>query len=280
MRPASRPSCWESSRPKRAACWLDLRPSNCRFQAAHCAGPSTCASATAWLGSSLAAPEASAPWRWGFLRDPGNLIGLELVTPGGGTPPCPRSSMEEASRPIQPMPTEPNGNASTAVRLPTAGRRDWKKTGGGVQPLGSAPFEAVPRLLLAQPCCFHSPLACWRRSLCPSKNAAIAAKEQAGCPSGPWPSPAAVGGAPNRSKIPAHLLADLAGTLICKDAGQGPSGGLRCGNILLEPTPTLACAGQMTRAWTYLQMLLPKPESTPFLSAAETAAGRGSALAP
>jgi len=92
--------------------------------AAHCGlAPSHLRRAPPWAGFIAAAPEGGkfffffggAPCAGGFLRDPGNLIGLEAVTLEAGTPPAPARWKSKPADST--MAYEPNG-IITAVRLP------------------------------------------------------------------------------------------------------------------------------------------------------------------
>ncbi|MCT4365593.1 MULTISPECIES: FAD-binding oxidoreductase [Synechococcaceae] len=192
--------------------------------------------------------------RWGFLRDPGNLIGLELVTLEAE----PRLLQLDgrASRPINHA-YGTNG-IITAVRLPTAAAVNWQQLVVEFSHWERA-LEAA-RMLPGTALLLHS--LCLLEEAVARQMPAIGGQGAGGCP-------AARGhrllllAAPDTLEILPHLLADLGGTLIWQAPEQGQRG-LPLRELCWNHTTLHARAHDP--GWTYLQMLLPQPEA-PFLSA-------------
>ena len=183
--------------------------------------------------------------RWGFLRDQGNLLGLEVVT----VEPEPRLLRLDAAA------SEPLNHAYgcngiiTALRLPTCEAVVWQQLVVGFSSW-SAAVEAS-RALAATALLLNG---------LTLLEAPIAARS-------PWPQgcPAAGRGehrllllaAPDALEVLPAWLAARGGTLVWQ-APQGQSRGLPLRELSWNHT-TLHWRAQVP-GWTYLQLLLPQPE--------------------
>jgi FAD/FMN-containing dehydrogenase len=183
--------------------------------------------------------------RWGFLRDPGNLLGLEVVT----VEPEPRLLRLDASA------SEPLNHAYgcngiiTALRLPTCEAVAWQQLVVGFASWAEA-VEAG-RALAATALQLNG---------LTLLEAPIAARS-------PWPQGCAAAGrgehrllllaAPDALEVLPAWLAARGGTLVWQ-APQGESRGLPLRELCWNHT-TLHWRAQVP-GWTYLQLLLPQPE--------------------
>jgi FAD/FMN-containing dehydrogenase len=184
--------------------------------------------------------------RWGFLRDPGNLLGLEIVT----LEPEPRLLQLDAAA------SEPLNHAYgtngilTALRLPTCEAVAWQQLVvdfaawdqalGAARQLGASALELNALCLLEGP--ITTPL--------------------------PWPAdcPAADGqhrllllAAPAALEVLPGWLAARGGRILWQ-APQGQGRGLPLRELTWNHT-TLHWRSHAP-GWTYLQMLLPQPEQS------------------
>jgi FAD/FMN-containing dehydrogenase len=183
--------------------------------------------------------------RWGFLRDPGNLLGLEVVT----VEPEPRLLRLDAAA------SEPLNHAYgcngiiTALRLPTCAAVAWQQLVVGfaswAEAMEAARALAATALLLNGLTLLEAP---------------IAARS-------PWPQGCAAAGrgehrllllaAPDALEVLPAWLAARGGTIVWQ-ASQGVSRGLPLRELTWNHT-TLHWRAQVP-GWTYLQLLLPQPE--------------------
>ncbi|MCP9827513.1 FAD-binding oxidoreductase [Synechococcus sp. L2F] len=204
--------------------------------------PSTSRSAT--LGGFIAGGSGGiGSLRWGFLRDPGNLLGLEIVT----VEPEPRLLTLDAtgSRPLNHA-YGTNG-ILTAVTVPTAAAETWQQLvvdfADWDRALEAARLLPCAALVLQELCLLEAPIA--RQLPLPG-----------GCP-------AARGhrllllAAPHALPALMPLLDQLGGALVWQ-AAEGESRGLPLRELTWNHT-TLHLRAQ-DKGWTYLQMLLPQPE--------------------
>jgi FAD/FMN-containing dehydrogenase len=188
--------------------------------------------------------------RWGFLRDPGHLLGLEVVT----MEPEPRLLRLEGQA-CEPLNHAYGTNGIlTALRLATAEAVDWWQLVVGFadweRALEVARDLPATALLLQELCLLEAPLA-----------AAM-----------PWPA-----GCPAPAAGEARLLLLLAPDAV---AVAGPWLSSRGGQVLWQEPEARARGGALRELtwnhttlhwrarhpeWTYLQLLLPQPES-PFLA--------------
>jgi len=182
--------------------------------------------------------------RWGFLRDPGNLLGLEIVT----VEPEPRLLRLDALA-SQPLNHAYGTNGIlTALRLPTCaavpwqqlvvGFADWEQALAAARQLGASALELNALCLL----------------------------EGAVAPQLPWPSdcPAAAGehrmlllAAPAALEVLPPWLRHQGGRILWQRA-EGESRGLPLRELTWNHT-TLHWRCHAPD-WTYLQLLLPQPE--------------------
>ena len=187
--------------------------------------------------------------RFGFLRDPGNLVGLEVVT----VEPEPRLLQLEApaSRPLNHA-YGTNG-ILTAVHLPTAAAVAWQQLVVDFESWDDA-LEAArvlpsTALLLNGLCLLEAPVA----GCLPAPGGRGAGR----CPPARshrlllWAAPDALG-----TLVP--LLGELQGTLVWQ-ASEGPDAGLPLRELSWNHT-TLHLRAR-DPGWTYLQLLLPQPEA-------------------
>ena len=183
--------------------------------------------------------------RWGFLRDPGHLLGLEMVT----VEPVPRLLRldAQASRPLNHA-YGCNGIITALTMASTeavawqelvVGFRAWDQALAAARALGDA------ALVLQSICLLEAPL----------------------CQAMPWPlgGPPAAGEhrlllqvAPDALPLLLSWLPELDGTLLDqRPAGAGS--GLPLAELTWNHTTLHWCSRQS--GWTYLQILLPQPEA-------------------
>ncbi len=189
--------------------------------------------------------------RWGFLRDPGNLLGLEVVT----VEPEPRLLRLDAAASAPLNHAYGTNGILTALRLPTTAALDWQQL-----VVGFASWDRALEVALALPA-----TAFLLNSLS-LLEAPVAARS-------PWPAgcPAAADGehrllllaAPDTLEPLPAWLAQRGGTLLWQ-APQGTSRGLPLRELCWNHT-TLHWRAQVP-GWTYLQLLLPEP-AAPCLAA-------------
>ncbi|MEO1002717.1 MAG: FAD-binding oxidoreductase [Cyanobacteria bacterium J06638_7] len=182
--------------------------------------------------------------RWGFLRDPGNLLGLEVVT----VEPQPRLVRLDAAASAPLNHAYGTNGILTALRLPTAPGLDWQQL-----VVGFASWERALEVARALPA------TAFLLNGLTLLEAPIAERS-------PWPSgcPAAAAGehrllllaAPDALEPLPAWLAQRGGTLVWR-APQGASRGLPLRELCWNHT-TLHWRAQEP-GWTYLQMLLPEP---------------------
>ncbi|MCP9817100.1 FAD-binding oxidoreductase [Synechococcus sp. GreenBA-s] len=207
--------------------------------------PSTVRSAT--LGGFIAGGSGGiGSLRWGFLRDPGHLLGLEVVT----LEPEPRLLQLDALA-SQPLNHAYGSNGIlTAIRLATAAAVPWQQLVLG--------FDAWDQALAAAQQLPAMALELNELALLEAPVAALL----------PWPSgcPEAEGrrhrllllAAPAAAEVIAGLLPGLGGQLLWQ-APQGESRGIPLRELCWNHT-TLHVRGREP-GWTYLQLLLPQPEA-------------------
>ncbi|MFM7170857.1 MAG: FAD-binding oxidoreductase, partial [Cyanobium sp.] len=212
--------------------------------------PSTYRSAT--LGGFIAGGSGGiGSLRWGFLRDPGNLLGLEVVT----VEPEPRLLRLEGQA-CEPLNHAYGTNGIlTALRLATTDALGWWQMvvgfADGTQALAAAQELPGTALLLQDLCWLDAPLA-------------AALPWPQGCP-GPQPgeSRLLVLLAPDALALAADWLGSRGGTVVWQEP-EATSRGLPLRELTWNHT-TLHWRAKHPD-WTYLQMLLPQPEG-PFLEA-------------
>ncbi|TVS07203.1 MAG: FAD-binding oxidoreductase [Cyanobium sp. PLM2.Bin73] len=182
--------------------------------------------------------------RWGFLRDPGNLLGLEVVT----VEPEPRLLRLDAAASAPLNHAYGTNGILTALRLPTTEALAWQQLVVGFasweRALEAARSLPATAFLLNGLTLLEAPIA--QRS--------------------PWPAgcPAAAAGehrllllaAPDALEPLPAWLAERGGTLVWQ-APQGASRGLPLRELCWNHT-TLHWRAQVS-GWTYLQLLLPEP---------------------
>ncbi|MEB3243853.1 MAG: FAD-binding oxidoreductase [Cyanobacteriota bacterium] len=211
--------------------------------------PSTYRSAT--LGGFIAGGSGGiGSLRWGFLRDPGHLLGLEVVT----VEPRPRLLRLDAEA-CEPLNHAYGTNGIlTALRLATSEAVGWWQLvasfSDGDQALAAALDLPRTALLIQELCLLEAPLA-----------AAM-----------PWPAgcPAAAAGewrlllllAPDAVDVAAAWLARHGAALVWREP-EALTRGLPLRELTWNHT-TLHWRAKHPD-WTYLQMLLPQPEG-PFLA--------------
>jgi FAD/FMN-containing dehydrogenase len=206
--------------------------------------PSTVRSAS--LGGFLAGGSGGiGSLRWGFLRDPGHLLGLEIVT----VEPEPRRLQlaAAAARPLNHA-YGCNGILST-LRMASAAAVPWQQLvlefTSWDAALAAAQQLPASALLLQELCLLEAPLAALM----------------------PWPQgcPPADGGAhrllllaaPEGLPVLEGWLPELGGTL-CWQAPQRESRGIPLRELCWNHT-TLHARSRAS-GWTYLQLMLPQPE--------------------
>ncbi len=197
--------------------------------------------------------------RWGFLRDPGNLIGLEVMT----VEPEPRLLQLDASASTPLNHAYGTNGILTALRLPTCEAVDWLQVVLGFddwnQALTALQGLAASALLLNNATLLEAP---------------VAARM-------PWPlgCPGAAGAehrllllaAPDSLATHTQLLGAWGGRLLWQES-QAVSRGLPLRELCWNHT-TLHWRGQQP-AWTYLQLLLPH-DPRPLLAALRQRWGEG-----
>jgi FAD/FMN-containing dehydrogenase len=212
--------------------------------------PSTVRSAT--LGGFIAGGSGGiGSLRWGFLRDPGNLLGLEMVT----LEPHPRLLQLDASAAAPLNHAYGTNGILTAVRLATAAAVDWRPLVVGFRrwhdALAAARELPATALLLNALCLLEAPVAArlpW----------------PAGCP-----TPASgehrllLLAAPDSLAVLPGWLAERGGAL-CWQEPQAGARGVPLRELSWNHT-TLHWRAQL-EGWTYLQMLLPE-NPAPLLAA-------------
>ncbi|MGB5136116.1 MAG: FAD-binding oxidoreductase [Prochlorococcaceae cyanobacterium] len=207
--------------------------------------PSTWRSAT--IGGFIAGGSGGiGSLRWGFLRDPGNLLGLEVVT----VEPEPRLLRLDAAASAPLNHAYGTNGIITALRLPTTEAVAWQQLVVG--------FDDWDRALAAAATLPATALLLNALSLL---EAPVAARS-------PWPAdcPSAAPGehrllllaAPDSLDMLPQWLAARGGTLRWQ-APSGESRGLPLRELTWNHT-TLHWRAQVP-GWTYLQMLLPQPEA-------------------
>ncbi len=184
--------------------------------------------------------------RWGFLRDPGHLLGLEIVTVEAN----PRLLQLDAAEALAINHAYGCNGIITSATLASAAAVEWQQLvlefPHWEQALTAAQQLPATALLLNMLCVLEAPVA---RLL-------------------PWPQgcPAATGtghrllllAAPDALPALEALLPPLGGTLLWQ-AAQGTSRGIPLRELCWNHT-TLHARSQ-NPAFTYLQLLLPQPEA-------------------
>lgn len=218
--------------------------------------PSTYRSAT--LGGFIAGGSGGiGSLRWGFLRDPGNLLGLEVVT----VEPEPRLLRLEGQA-CDPLNHAYGTNGIlTALRLATTEALGWWQMvvgfADGTQALAAAQELPGTALLLQDLCWLDAPLA-------------AALPWPQGCPEPqPGESRLLLLLAPDALTLAAEWLGSRGGTVVWQEP-EATSRGLPLRELTWNHT-TLHWRAKHPD-WTYLQMLLPQPEG-PFLDALNTTWG-------
>jgi FAD/FMN-containing dehydrogenase len=205
--------------------------------------PSTWRSAT--IGGFIAGGSGGiGSLRWGFLRDPGNLLGLEVVT----VEPEPRLLRLDAAASAPLNHAYGTNGILTALRLPTTEAVAWQQLVVGFASWDQA-LEAARAL----------PATAFLLNGLTLLEAPIAGRS-------PWPAgcPAAAAGehrllllaAPDALEPLPAWLAERGGALVWQ-APQGASRGLPLRELCWNHT-TLHWRAQVS-GWTYLQLLLPEP---------------------
>ncbi|MFU8886004.1 MAG: FAD-binding oxidoreductase [Cyanobacteriota bacterium] len=206
--------------------------------------PSTYRSAT--VGGFLAGGSGGiGSLRWGFLRDPGNLLGLEVVT----VEPEPRLLRLDAVASAPLNHAYGCNGILTALRLPTSEAVAWQQLVVGFASWGAAVAAAralvTTALLLNGLTLLEAPIAA--RSPWP-----------AGCPAAAGEHRLLLLAAPDALEVLPVWLAARGGELVWQ-APQGQSRGLPLRELCWNHT-TLHWRAQVP-GWTYLQLLLPQPEA-------------------
>nr|WP_156796694.1 FAD-binding oxidoreductase [Cyanobium sp. PCC 7001] len=183
--------------------------------------------------------------RWGFLRDPGNLLGLEVVT----VEPEPRLLRLDAAASAPLNHAYGTNGILTALRLPTTEAVAWQQLVVGFEAwdLALAAATALPAtaLLLNALSLLEAPIA-------------VRSPWPAGCPvAAPGEHRLLLLAAPDSLEVLPDWLEARGGTLRWQ-APQGESRGLPLRELTWNHT-TLHWRAQR-QGWTYLQMLLPQPE--------------------
>ena len=184
--------------------------------------------------------------RWGFLRDPGNLLGLEVVT----LEPEPRLLRLDAPSSAPLNHAYGTNGIITALRLPTTEALPWMQVVVGFDDwdaaLEAAAVLPATALLLNSLTLLEAPVA--SRSPWP-----------VGCPAvGSGEHRLLLLAAPDCEEMLEPWLSEHGGILRWK-APQGESRGLPLRELTWNHT-TLHWRAQHP-GWTYLQMLLPRPEA-------------------
>lgn len=207
--------------------------------------PSTVRSAT--IGGFIAGGSGGiGSLRWGFLRDQGNLLGLELVT----VEPEPRLLRLDAAASEALNHAYGCNGIVTALRLPTCAAVDWQQIAVG--------FGSWDQALAAAQSLERSALEL--NSLCLLEGAV--ARQM------PWPlgCPQATGehrllllAAPAALETLVALLPRLGGQLLWQQP-QGSSKGIPLRELGWNHTTLHWRSTHRDEPWTYLQLLLPQPE--------------------
>jgi FAD/FMN-containing dehydrogenase len=189
--------------------------------------------------------------RWGFLRDAGNLLGLEVVT----MEPAPRLLQLDAAASAPLNHAYGTNGILTALRMPTTAAEAWQQVVVGFaawqEALDAARQLPATALLLNALAVLEAPIA-------------SAMPWPAGCPQpGPGEHRLLLLAAPDTGEVLQGWLAPRGGSLHWQ-ASQGQSRGVPLREITWNHT-TLHWRAQQA-GWTYLQMLLPCPEE-PLLAA-------------
>ena len=207
--------------------------------------PSTYRSAT--VGGFLAGGSGGiGSLRWGFLRDPGNLLGLEVVT----VEPEPRLLRLDAVASAPLNHAYGCNGILTALRLPTSEAVAWQQLVVGFASWGAAVAAAralvTTALLLNGLTLLEAPIA-------------VRSPWPAGCPAaGQGEHRLLLLAAPDALEVLPAWLAARGGELVWQ-APQGQSRGLPLRELCWNHT-TLHWRAQVP-GWTYLQLLLPQPEA-------------------
>jgi len=207
--------------------------------------PSTVRSAT--IGGFIAGGSGGiGSLRWGFLRDPGNLLGLEVVT----VEPEPRLLRLDAAGSEALNHAYGSNGILTALRLPSCDAIDWVQIVVGFGDWEQA--LAAAQLLLRS--------ALELNSLCVLEDDAAAAM--------PWPAGCSdpVGehrllllAAPAALETLPGLMQSLGGQLLWQQP-QSTSKGIPLRELGWNHTTLHWRSQQKRETWTYLQLLLPQPE--------------------
>lgn len=206
-------------------------------------GPSTWRSAT--LGGFIAGGSGGiGSLRWGFLRDPGNLLGLEVVTMEAE----PRLLRLDATASRALNHAYGTNGILTAITLPTTAAVPWRQVVADFDDWEAA-LEAA-RLLPAT--------ALLLNALCLLEEAvAHQLPLPGGCPP-PDGHRLLLLAAPHAMSALEPLLAELGGRLVWQ-APEGESRGVPLRELGWNHTTLHLRAHDP--GWTYLQMLLPQPEA-------------------
>ena len=184
--------------------------------------------------------------RWGFLRDPGNLLGLELVT----LEPEPRLLRLDAAASAPINHAYGTNGIITALRLPTVEAVAWRQLLVGFDDW-SAALAAVQTLMASA-----------------LELNALALLEAELVPAMPWPpgSPAPLAGQHRLLLLASPAALEVLPALLRAQGGellwawpQGQGKGLPLSEFTWNHV-TLHWRGQHPD-WTYLQLLLPQPEA-------------------
>ncbi len=182
--------------------------------------------------------------RWGFLRDPGNLLGLEVVT----VEPEPRLLRLDAVASAPLNHAYGCNGILTALRLPTSEAVDWQQLVVGfnhwTEAVAAMTGLGSTALLLQALCLLETPIAA--RSPWP-----------AGCPAAGGEHRLLLLAAPDCLEVLPDWLAARGGRVIWQ-APQSGSQGLPLRELTWNHT-TLHWRAH-SPDWTYLQLLLPQPE--------------------
>jgi FAD/FMN-containing dehydrogenase len=183
--------------------------------------------------------------RWGFLRDPGNLLGLEVVT----VEPEPRLLRLDAVASAPLNHAYGTNGILTALRLPTTAVVAWQQLvvgfGSWESALAAATSLPTTALLLNALSLLEAPIA-------------AASPWPAGCPAAaPGEHRLLLLAAPDSLEVLPGWL-EARGGAVRWQAPQGESRGLPLRELTWNHT-TLHWRAQH-QGWTYLQLLLPQPE--------------------
>ncbi|MEB3276513.1 MAG: FAD-binding oxidoreductase [Cyanobacteriota bacterium] len=207
--------------------------------------PSTVRSAT--IGGFIAGGSGGiGSLRWGFLRDPGNLLGLEVVT----VEPEPRLLRLDAADSEALNHAYGTNGILTALRLPTCEAIDWVQVVVG--------FGDWEQALAAAQTLLRSALEL--NSLCLlDDDVAMAMPWPAGCSDPVGEHRLLLLAAPAALETLPALMAALGGQLLWQEP-QSSSKGIPLRELGWNHTTLHWRSQQKREAWTYLQLLLPQPE--------------------